>query len=137
MKYLKGINEYFSSQDENPFEHEFIKDEEEVIDDEMDYDEEEDEEEDEDHEDVEWGDESQTLETFNSFNEKMNPGFKAYLDKQKAKKDGKSTDKKDDKKDEKSDKKDEKSDKKEVKGLTAKQKKLPEALQKSILSKKK
>lgn len=59
---------------------------------------------------------------------KINPGFQAYLDKQKGKKT-----KKDDKKDSKKD------DKKEEpkKGLTAKQQKLPEAMQKAILKKQK
>lgn len=65
---------------------------------------------------------------------KMNAGFKAYLDKQKKKKADKA-DKSDDKDSDKEDK--EKSEKKEKSGLTAKQKKLPEALQKSILKKKK
>jgi hypothetical protein len=46
----------------------------------------------EDEESRNWGDEETKLErisSFNSFNEKMNPGFKAYLDKQAAKKAGK------------------------------------------------
>jgi hypothetical protein len=85
---------------------------------------------------------------------KMNPGFKAYLDKQKAK----SKDKEDDKKGGKEDKPDfldlnKNGDKKEPmkkaakdvkdgkvgdkKGLTAAQKKLPKALQDSILKKQK
>jgi len=65
---------------------------------------------------------------------KMNAGFKAYLDKKKgkAKKDDKKADTKEDKKD---DKKAEKKDGK--KGLTAGQKKLPEAMQKAILKKQK
>ena len=69
----------------------------------------------------------------------MNAGYKAYLDKQKAKKDGKADDKKSDKKDTKGkkDKKEEKEEKADTKGLTAAQKKLPPALQKSILAKKK
>lgn len=61
---------------------------------------------------------------------KINPGFQAYLDKQKeknAKKDDKKSDKKDDKKEDKKDTK--------AKGLTAKQRKLPEAMQKAILKK--
>lgn len=62
---------------------------------------------------------------------KMNAGFKAYLDKQKAKKSGKS---KDDKEEDKEDKKDKS---KATKGLTAAQRKLPKALQDSILRKKK
>lgn len=75
---------------------------------------------------------------------KINPGFQAYLDKQKDKnskkedKDDKKSDK--DKKDTKNSKKEEKKeDKEEIdnKGLSAKQKKLPIALQKSILAKKK
>lgn len=69
---------------------------------------------------------------------KMNASFKAYLDKQKKKREEmeekvvKSKDKEDekDKDDDKKSKKDEKS------GLSAKQKKLPEALQKAILAKK-
>jgi len=67
-------------------------------------------------------------------NKKMNAGFKAYLDKKKgkAKKDDKKADTKEDKKD---DKKAEKKDGK--KGLTAGQKKLPEAMQKAILKKQK
>jgi hypothetical protein len=87
---------------------------------------------------------------------KMNPGFKAYLDKQKAKSKGKEDDKKGGKgkpdfldldkdgdkketmqkaaKDAKDDKKDDKGGKK---GLTAGQKKLPEAMQKAILKKQK
>lgn len=65
------------------------------------------------------------LSNFNDFNEsKMNAGFKAYLDKKKSKS------KKDDKKSDKDDKKDTKK-----KGLTAGQKKLPEAMQKAILKK--
>ena len=60
---------------------------------------------------------------------KMNAGFKAYLDKQKAKKSGKSKD---------GDKEEDKKDKSKVtKGLTAAQRKLPKALQDSILRKKK
>lgn len=74
------------------------------------------------------------LSKFGEFNEKkMNAGFKAYLDKKKAK-----SDKKDDNKDKKADKT-EKADKKDdkKKGLTAGQKKLPEAMQKAILKKQK
>ena len=47
---------------------------------------------DEDEESRNWGDEETKLErisSFNSFNEKMNAGFKAYLDKKKAEKAGK------------------------------------------------
>lgn len=70
------------------------------------------------------------LSKFGEFNEKkMNAGFKAYLDKKKAKK-------KDDPKEKKDDKKDEKKDVKK-KGLTAGQKRLPEAMQKAILKKQK
>jgi hypothetical protein len=64
----------------------------------------------------------------------MNAGFKAYLDKQKAK--GKK-----DEKDEKgkakgkSKKEDDEKAKPKAKGLTAGQKKLPEAMQKAILKK--
>lgn len=66
---------------------------------------------------------------------KMNPGFQAYLDKKKGvKKDDKKSDKKEDKKD---DKKSDKKDDNKSKGLTAGQKKLPEAMQKAILAKKK
>jgi hypothetical protein len=86
---------------------------------------------------------------------KMNAGFQAYLDKQKAKKGGKDEEKggkkakpdfldldKDGNKKESMKKaaKDAKDDKKEEKGgkgLTAAQKKLPEAMQKSILAKQK
>jgi hypothetical protein len=79
------------------------------------------------------------------FDEKMNAGLRAYLDKKAGKK-GKKSDKEDDKDDKKSDKKDDKkSDKKndkeekssKGKGLTAAQKKLPAGLQKAILAKKK
>ena len=83
---------------------------------------------------VNWGD--QVVEGFYSFNEKKktNPGFQAYLDKQKAKNKGK------DEKECKGSKckcaDDKCKDKKEPKkGLTASQKKLPEHLQKSILKK--
>lgn len=71
---------------------------------------------------------------------KMNPGLRAYLDKKAGKKSDKDDDKKDDKK---SDKKDDKKccgkkecdckDKEKKSGLSAAQKKLPEALQKAIL----
>lgn len=81
---------------------------------------------------VNWGD--QVVEGFYSFNErkKTNPGFQAYLDKQKSK--NKSKDEKECKgcKNCKCDHK-----KKSKKGLTPSQKKLPEALQKSILKKQK
>ncbi|MCK9477059.1 MAG: hypothetical protein M0R46_14125 [Candidatus Muirbacterium halophilum] len=64
---------------------------------------------------------------------KINAGFKAYLDKQKKKRE-----KMEDKADESKDKVEDKTPKKEEKsGLTDKQKKLPEALQKAILAKKK
>lgn len=77
-----------------------------------------------------WGDEPKSDLTVEK--KKMNAGFKAYLDKKK----GKAVDKKDDKK---SDKKEDKKEDKKVdnKGLSAAQKKLPAALQKSILAKKK
>jgi hypothetical protein len=114
--------------------------------------EEEEEEEQEENRIRRWGDE--VVEK-----KKVNAGFQAYLDKQKAKKE----DKKDDKKEEKGGKKskpdfldldkdgdkkesmkkaskDAKDDKKEEKGgkgLTAAQKKLPEAMQKAILKKQK
>jgi hypothetical protein len=114
--------------------------------------EEEEEEEQEENRIRRWGDE--VVEK-----KKVNAGFQAYLDKQKAKKE----DKKDDKKEEKGGKKskpdfldldkdgdkkesmkkaakDAKDDKKEEKGgkgLTAGQKKLPEAMQKAILRKQK
>jgi hypothetical protein len=97
------------------------------------------EDEDEDEEDGEehdWNDNEIVESKIMRWNEisekkKTNPGFQAYLDKQKAKKEGK--DKKDDK-----DPKDKKDDKKEpVKGLTTKQKKLPEAMQKAILKRQK
>ena len=65
-----------------------------------------------------WGDENVVEK------KKINAGFQAYLDKQKAK---------NDKKDKKGDKVDKKDDKKPVKGLTAKQKKLPQAMQDAIL----
>ena len=93
-----------------------------------------------------WGDEELVEK------KKMNPGFKAYLDKQKAKSKGKEDDKKggkgkpdfldldkdgDKKETMKKAAKDAKDDKKEEpkKGLTAGQKKLPEAMQKAILKK--
>lgn len=77
-----------------------------------------------DDEEVE--DDATHLSKFGEFNEakKMNAGFKAYLDKKKSKSDKK--------KDEPTDKKDSKK-----KGLTAGQKKLPEAMQKAILKKQK
>jgi hypothetical protein len=75
-----------------------------------------------------WGDEDEIVEK-----KKMNAGFAAYLAKKKA---GKKDDKKDDKKDKKEDKKEEKEEK-GSKGLSAAQKKLPPALQKAILAKKK
>jgi len=95
-----------------------------------------------------WGDE-EVLEK-----KKMNPGFKAYLDKQKAKSKGKEDDKKGGKGkpdfldlDKDGDKKEpmkkaakeakEDDDKGGKKGLTAAQKKLPKALQDSILKKQK
>jgi hypothetical protein len=96
-----------------------------------------------------WGDE-EVLEK-----KKMNPGFKAYLDKQKAKSKGKEDDKKggkgkkpdfldldkdgDKKEPMKKAAKDAKEDDKGTakKGLTAAQKKLPKALQDSILKKQK
>lgn len=68
---------------------------------------------------------------------KMNPGFKAYLDKQKAKSKGKEDDKKGGKgKPDFLNKKDDE-DKKEVKGLTKGQLKLPKAMQYAILKKQK
>ena len=80
-----------------------------------------------------WGDRREEI-----VEKKMNPGFKAYLDKQKAKKGGKKDDKKDDKSCKGAKCDDKKDDKKEPKkGLTSSQKKLPEALQKSILKKQK
>jgi hypothetical protein len=96
-----------------------------------------------------WGDE-EVLEK-----KKMNPGFKAYLDKQKAKSKGKEDDKKggkgkkpdfldldkdgDKKEPMKKAAKDAKEDDKggAKKGLTAGQKRLPEAMQKAILKKQK
>jgi hypothetical protein len=95
-----------------------------------------------------WGDE-EVLEK-----KKMNPGFKAYLDKQKAKSKGKEDDKKGGKSkkpdfldlDKDGDKKEpmkkaakeaKEDDKGGKKGLTAAQKKLPKALQDSILKKQK
>lgn len=91
-------------------------------------DEDEDDEDDEKKEKV-WNDDEEIVEK-----KAMNAGFKAYLDKQKAKKGDKPSkdDKKDDKKGDKPSKGDKKGDKK---GLTAGQKKLPEAMQKAILKK--
>ena len=94
-----------------------------------------DESEDEDEE-KDWNDEEELrmerVSSFNSFNEKkMNPGFKAYLDKQKAKKAGKEDNKKGKEDDKKS------KDKGDKKGLTAGQKKLPKAMQDAILKKQK
>lgn len=85
-----------------------------------------DKDEDDDYEDDEddikkWGDE-EIVEK-----KKINAGFQAYLDKQKEK-----NSKKDKKEDDKEDKKETK-----TKGLTAKQKKLPEAMQKAILKRQK
>ena len=172
MKYLKKFENFsgqdlgrFSEEEEinNPYENEqaFDQEEEEIYnseDFEEELEEEEEREEDETFEDERedergrvWGDE--VVEK-----KKVNAGFQAFLDKQKAKKD-----KKDDKKEEKGSKKakpdfldldkdgdkkepmkkaakeakDKKDDKKETKGLTAGQKKLPEAMQKAILAKKK
>ena len=92
------------------------------------------EEEDEEEDERAWGDENHKLESFSSFNEKKaSPAQlaarKAFADRIK----GKKSDKKED--DKKSDKKEDKKEPK--KGLTAGQKKLPEAMQKSILAKQK
>ena len=144
MKYLKKFENFdlgrFNTE-EGSDEQDWIEDVEDVEDEEdetyFDEDEVEDDEESQDEESEMrrrvWGDE--VVEK-----KKMNPGFKAYLDKQKAKKEGKKDEKESDKKDEKESKKDTKKDEKEVKGskgLTAKQKKLPAGLQKAILAKKK
>lgn len=80
-----------------------------------------------------WGDGDEIVEK-----KKMNAGFAAYLAKKKAGKKG--DDKKDDKKEDKKDPKCKKCDDKKEKGgkgLSAAQKKLPPALQKAILAKKK
>ena len=96
-------------------------------------------EDEEDGEEHDWNDSEIVESRIMSWSEisekkKTNPGFQAYLDKQKAKKEEKdSKGKKDDKKSDK----DSKEDKKEVKGLTAKQRKLPEAMQKAILKRQK
>lgn len=72
---------------------------------------------------------------------KINPGFQAYLDKQKGKKTKKDDDKdsKDDKKDSKGAKGKKDDEKKDApkKGLTAAQRKLPKAMQDAILKKQK
>lgn len=120
----------FTENDEDEFANE-VEDE----DDDFYSDEDEEEEQEEESRIRRWGDE-EIVEK-----KKINPGFQAYLDKQKGKK-GKKDDEKDSKKDDdkKDDKKDsKKDDKKEEpkKGLTAKQKKLPEAMQKAILKKQK
>ena len=77
------------------------------------------------------------IESFKAFNEKKKipAGLKAYLDKKAGKK-SKEEDKEDDKED-KEDKKDGKKEEKGGKGLTAAQKKLPEALRKAIEKKSK
>jgi hypothetical protein len=106
--------------------------------------------EDEDEDEKDWNDEEELrlerVDSFRSFNEKkMNPGFKAYLDKKKAKskddkKGGKGKpdlDKDGDKKETmKKAAKDDKDDKGK-KGLTAGQKRLPKAMQDAILKKQK
>jgi len=79
-----------------------------------------------------------TLKTFEEFHEestnekkKMNAGLQAYLDKKKGK--GKDKDEKETKKEEKEETKKDEDDEKKSSGLTAKQKKLPPALQAAIL----
>jgi hypothetical protein len=83
-------------------------------------------------------DETSFVESFKAFNEKkkMNAGLQAYLDKKAGKK-SKEDDKEDDKKSKKDDKEDDKKEEKGGKGLTAAQKKLPEALRKAIEKKSK
>jgi hypothetical protein len=120
----------FTENDEDEFANE-VEDE----DDDFYSDEDEDDEQEEESRIRRWGDE-EIVEK-----KKINPGFQAYLDKQKGKKDTK--DSKDDKKDDKKDskgakgKKDDEKKEEPKKGLTAKQRKLPEAMQKSILAKQK
>jgi hypothetical protein len=173
MKHIKKFNEHYFQdrydfgrfgndeevEDPNFVEQDFTKsdseegefaNELELEDDEIYVDEEQEDEEENGNRIRRWGDE-EVVEK-----KKVNPGFQAYLDKQK----GKKTDKVDDKKGGKKSKpdfldlnkdgdkkepmkkaaKDVKEDEKEVKGakgLTAKQKKLPAALQASILKKQK
>jgi hypothetical protein len=115
-------------------------------------------EEEEEEEEKDWNDEEELrlerVDSFRSFNEKkMNPGFKAYLDKKKAKSKGKDDkkggkgkpdfldldkdgDKKETMKKAAKDAKDDKDDKGK-KGLTAGQKRLPKAMQDAILKKQK
>jgi hypothetical protein len=82
-----------------------------------------------------WGDEELVEK------KKINPGFQAYLDKQKVKKGAKDSkdDKKEDKKDSKNAKGKKDDEKKDApkKGLTAAQRKLPKAMQDAILKKQK
>ena len=87
-------------------------------------------------------DETSFVESFKSFNEKKKipKGLQAYLDKKagkKSKEDDKEDDKKSKKDDKEDDKKDDKKEEKGGKGLTAAQKKLPEALRKAIEKKSK
>jgi hypothetical protein len=120
----------FTENDEDEFANE-VEDE----DDDFYSDEDEEEEQEEESRIRRWGDE-EIVEK-----KKINPGFQAYLDKQKGKKDTKDSkdDKKDDKKDAKGAKGKKDDDKKEEpkKGLTAGQKKLPKAMQDAILKKQK
>ena len=179
MKHLKKFENFdlghrFSEEENNEMEFnnmDSLEDCEECEDDTMDFESEDDygfeqgfddESDEEEEEEKDWNDEEELrmerVSSFRSFNEKkMNPGFKAYLDKQKAKKSEKD-DKKGGKKakpdfldlDKDGDKKesmkkaakdakedDKKDDKGGKKGLTAAQKKLPKALQDSILKKQK
>lgn len=78
------------------------------------------------------------IESFKTFNEKKKipAGLKAYLDKKAGKK-SKEEDKEEDKEDDKKSKKEDKKEEKGGKGLTAAQKKLPEALRKAIEKKSK
>jgi hypothetical protein len=97
-------------------------------------DEEQDEQEEDEHRIRRWGDE-EVVEK-----KKVNAGFQAYLDKQKDKKADKGDDKKGGKKgkpDFLGDKKETKEDKGGKKGLTARQKRLPKAMQDAILKKQK
>ena len=83
-------------------------------------------------------DETSFVESFKAFNEKkkLNAGLQAFLDKKSGKK-SKEDDKKSKKDDKEDDKEDDKKEEKGGKGLTAAQKKLPEALRKAIEKKNK
>jgi len=154
------FNHDFEQEGEDEFNHDFEQEGEYDFESEGEYDfeSEVDDFEDEEEEEKDWNDEEELrlerVDSFRSFNEKkMNPGFKAYLDKKKAKSKGKDDkkggkgkpdfldldkdgDKKETMKKAVKDAKDDKDDKGK-KGLTAGQKRLPKAMQDAILKKQK